>query len=116
MEHRDDWIRELERRQDNIDPIRRIPNSALFQGTLINGNLQLNRLQRAGAVFLGLCGLAMSCFLLASAVAEFRVGLLPDLSYTIFCPFSFWIGWKITKNALINDPTKARRRNVETRH
>lgn len=53
MEHRDDWIRELERRQDNIDPIRRIPNGALFHGSLINGNLRLNRVQRAGALFLG---------------------------------------------------------------
>jgi hypothetical protein len=72
MERRDDWIRELERRQDNIDPIRRIPNSALFQGTLINGNLRLNRIQRAGAVFVGLCGLAEGCALVVSAIAGFR--------------------------------------------
>jgi hypothetical protein len=116
MEDRDDWIRELERRQDNIDPIRRIPNSALFQGTLVNGNLRLNRVQRAGAIFLGLCGLAMSCFLLASTIAELRSGLLPDLSYTFGGPFSLWIGWRITKNALINDPAKARRKKVETPH
>jgi hypothetical protein len=116
MEHRDDWIRELERRQDNIDPIRRIPNGALFQGTLINGNLRLNRVQRALAIFLGLCGLATSCFLAASAIAELRAGLLPDLSYAFFCPFSLWIGWKITKNALINEPAKARREKAETPH
>src|SRR5258706_14703695 len=116
MEHRDDWIRELERRQDNIDPIRRIPNYALFQGTLINGNLRLSRLQRAGAVFLGFCGLSMSCFLLASVVADLRAGLLPDLSYTLYCPFSFWIGWSITNNALINDTAKARHKKVETTH
>jgi hypothetical protein len=78
MEHRDDWIRELERRQDNIDPIRRIPNGALFQGTLINGNLRLNRVQRAGALFVGLCGLAEGCSLVVSAIAEFRSGGLPD--------------------------------------
>ena len=116
MENRDDWIRELERRQDNIDPIRRIPNGALFQGTLINGNLRLNKVQRAGAIFLGLCGLAMSCFFVAGAIAQLRAGILPDLSYAFFCPFSFWIGWRVTKNALINDPTKARRRKAETAH
>ncbi len=51
MDHRDDWIRELERRQDNIDPIRRIPNSALFSGALINGNLRLNGVQRGARFF-----------------------------------------------------------------
>jgi len=114
MEHRDDWIRELERRQDNIDPIRRIPNGALFQGTLINGSLRLNRVQRAGAVFLGLCGLAEGCCFLASAIAEFRAGHLPDSWFLISCPFILWIGWRIAKNALINDPAKARRRKTET--
>ena len=74
MEDRDDWIRELERRQDNIDPIRLIPNGALFQGTLINGNLRLNRVQRAGAVFLGLCGLAEGCSFAVSAIAGLRAG------------------------------------------
>ncbi|MBZ5666776.1 MAG: hypothetical protein LAO30_19500 [Acidobacteriia bacterium] len=113
MEDRDDWIRELERRQDNIDPIRRIPNGALFQGALINGNLHLNRVQRAGAVFLGLCGLAEACYIGASAFAELRAGRLPDFGFLIFFPFTLWIGWKITKNALINDPAKARRRKTQ---
>jgi len=116
MERRDDWIRELERRQDNIDPIRRIPNGALFQGTLINGNLRLNKVQRAGAVFLGLCGLAEGAYVGASALAELRTGHLPEIAFLIFCPFTLWIGWRITKNALINDPAKARRRKAETPH
>ena len=116
MDHRDDWIRELERRQDNIDPIRRIPNGALFQVTLINGNLRLNKVQRAGAVFVGLCGLAEGCFGVVSAIAELRAGRLPDVWFLIFCPFSLWIGWRITKNALINDPVKAQRRKAETTH
>jgi hypothetical protein len=116
MDQRDEWIRELERRQDNIDPIRRIPNGALFQGTLINGNLRLNRAQRAGAIFLGLCALAEGCYLLANALADLRAGRLPELWFLIFCPFSLWIGWRITKNAFINDPAKAQRRKTETLH
>jgi hypothetical protein len=116
MERRDDWIRELERRQDNIDPIRRIPNGALYTGTLINGNLRLNRVQRAGAVFVGLCGLAEGCALAVGAIAGLREGLWLDFEFLIFCPFSLWIGWKITKNALINDPAKARPRKTETPH
>jgi hypothetical protein len=113
MERRDDWIHELERRQDNIDPIWRIPNAALFQGTLINGNLHLNRIQPAGALFLGLSGLATSCFLVASALAELRDGHFPDLGYALFVPLSLWSGWRITKNALVNDPAKARRKSPE---
>ena len=116
MEHRDDWIRELERRQDNIDPIRRIPNYALFQGNLINGNLRLNKVQRAGAVFVGVCGLVEGCSLAVSAIAELRDGRLPDFWFLVFCPFSLWAGWRITKNALINDPAKAQRRKPETPH
>jgi hypothetical protein len=116
MENRDDWIRELERRQDNIDPIRRIPNGALFQGTLINGNLRLNRVQRAGAVFLGLCGLATSCFLVARALAELRAGRLPDFGFLIFCPFYWWAGWRTAKNALINAPEKAQHKKASSPH
>jgi hypothetical protein len=116
MEHRDDWIRELERRQDNIDPIRRIPNGALFQGALINGSLRLNKRQRAGALFLGLCGLATGCFFAVTAIAQFRDGGLPDPSYAFFCPFSVWIGWKTTKNALINNPPKHDAEKTETHH
>ena len=109
MKNRDDWIRDLERRQDNIDPIRRIPNSAFFQGTLINGNLRLNPVQRAGALLLGVCGLAAGFFSVASVVIELRAQHFPDLAYMIFAPFSLWLGWKLTKNAFVNDPTKARR-------
>lgn len=112
MDHRDDWIRELEQRQDNIDPIRRIPNYVLYQGTLINGNLRLNGTQRAGAIFVGICGLATGCFLAVSALADLRAGHLPDLSYVLFCPFSFWIGWRITKNAIVNDPERARQKKA----
>ena len=35
MKSREEWQNELIRRQDNIDPIRRIPNVALFHETLI---------------------------------------------------------------------------------
>jgi hypothetical protein len=114
MEHRDDWIRELERRQDNIDPIRRIPNGALFQERLINGSLRLNGIQRVGAVFLGLIGLAEGCALAVGAIAGLREGHSPDRRFLIFCPCSMWAGRRITKNALINDPTKARRGEAET--
>jgi len=112
MDHRDDWIRELERRQDNIDPIRRIPNGALFQGSLINGNLRLNGVQRAGAVFVGVCGLVEGAYLAVSAILELRAGSIPELGFVIFCPLFLWFGWKIIKNAIVNDPEKARRRKT----
>jgi hypothetical protein len=110
MDRLREWIDELRRRQDNIDPIRRIPNGALFQGTLIKGNLHLNKVQRVGALMLGLLSLAFGCFTLAHLIAALRAWSFVDhwLPEVIFCPFSFWFGWKITINALINDPTRAR--------
>jgi hypothetical protein len=51
MEPRDKWIDELIRRQENIDPIRRIPNGALFQGTLIKGATSASIEFRASALF-----------------------------------------------------------------
>jgi hypothetical protein len=101
---------ELARRQDNIDPIRRIPNGALFQGTLINGTQHLNRAQRIGAVLMGLFSLAFDCYSLARVVAELRSWALgydtPSLG--IFAPFSLWVGWKITMNAIVNKPKNRR--------
>jgi len=108
---RNDWVREFERRQDNIDPIRRIPNNALFQGTLINGNLRLNGVQRAGALFFGLLALTEAGFGLANALVEIRAGNWPEFGFVIFLPLMLWIGWKVTKNAITNNPTKARHRN-----
>jgi hypothetical protein len=110
MDPRDEWIHELERRQDNIDPIRRIPNSALFSGSLIKGNLRLNPVQRAGALFWGLTQLALGCFLLASSISELREGRASEVEFLLFCPFTLWFGWRITKNAIVNDPGKAKRR------
>jgi hypothetical protein len=97
---------ELARRQDNIDPIRRIPNGALFQGTLINGTRHLNKLQRIGAVIVGLFSLASGCFSMARIFAELRSWSpgYDALSFGIFGPFSLWVGWKITINAIVNQP------------
>ena len=112
MDDRDDWIRELERRQDNIDPIRRIPNGALFQGTLTNGNLRLNGVQRAGAIFLGACNLLIGAVAIVNAIVDLRAGRWPEVSFVIFCPLTLWIGWKVFWNAVVNDPEKARRRTI----
>jgi hypothetical protein len=72
MQSKEDWIAELARRQDNIDPIRRIPNGALFQGTLINGTQHLNKVQRIGTVIMGLFSLAFGCSSVVRIVAELR--------------------------------------------
>jgi hypothetical protein len=108
MRSREDWIEEIVRRQDNIDPIRRIPNGASFQATLINGTRHLNKVQRLGVLILGLFGLAFGCFSRAEVIAALRAWSLDHsvLTLGIFCPFSLWIGWKITMNALIDSPRK----------
>ena len=109
MDPRDEWIRDLERRQDNIDPIRRIPNSARFSGTLINGNLSLNGVQRAGALFLGSIQLATGCAVVVNAILELRTGQAPEIVSLFYCPFTLWFGWRTAKNAIVNDPEKTRR-------
>jgi hypothetical protein len=108
MKRREDWIDDLARRQDNIDPIRRIPNGALFQGTLIKGSQRLNGAQRIGALIIGLFTLTFGCIGLAQGVAALRSWSLAnvDLYLAILCPFSLWVGWKITMNAVINNPKK----------
>ncbi|HTY84327.1 MAG TPA: hypothetical protein VMB19_08910 [Silvibacterium sp.] len=108
------WIDELRRRQDNIDPIRRIPNGALFQGALINGTLRLNRVQRFGAGGLGLLGLAFGCAGLVHLGVAFweRSSVDQWLPELIFLPLQLWFGWKMTINALVNDPKRARARKT----
>ena len=109
MDPREEWIRELERRQDNIDPIRRIPNSALFQGRLINGDLRLNTVQRVGAAFMGICSLVTGAGLLIGGLLTLREGEWPGLVLFVFSPLSLWFGWKMTRNAIVNDPARAKR-------
>jgi len=106
MEKKDEWIKELERRQDNIDPIRRIRIGALFQGTLIKGDRRLNGWLRAGALVIGMFALTFGCFGLADIIAALRSWSLvnSDLYISVFCPFSLWLGWKVTMNALFNSP------------
>jgi len=57
MRSREGWLKDVARRQDNIDPIRRIPDWALVQGTVINGNYRLHGLQRVGVLIAGLFSL-----------------------------------------------------------
>lgn len=110
MKSRDEWMNELVRRQDNIDPIRRIPNNAFFQGTLIKGSLRLNKFQRFAAGLLGFIGLIFGCFLLAQVVKAVRAGDFssPDLPSAILCPLSLWFSLRILRNALLNDPKATR--------
>jgi hypothetical protein len=109
MDRLQQWINELRRRQDNIDPIRRIPNGALFQGTLINGNLRLNAVQRIGALLLGVPSLGAGCFGVAHIIASLWQRNTPDmwLPEVIYFPLALWFGWKMTVNAIVNDPKKA---------
>jgi hypothetical protein len=113
MEPRDKWIDEAIRRQDNIDPIRRIPNGALFQGTLIKGNRRLNKIQRLGAIFLGLLGLGFGGLVLVETVAAIHSRNFFSLisPAAILSPLSIWFAWRIFKNAWVNDPRKRYRKN-----
>jgi hypothetical protein len=108
---REDWENELIQRQDNIDPIRRIPNGALFTGTLINGGQQWNRVQRFGALLVGIMTLSSGILGLSRIVAAVLLRPVADLGMTIasvfFAPFSLWAGYRIVKNAFIN-PDKER--------
>lgn len=110
MKSREEWMEEVARRQDNIDPIRRIPNSALFQGTLINGNRRLNNAQRFGAIIVGISALTFGCLSLAEIIRAIRSWSLgqSDLYMVLVCPFALWVGWKVTINALINNPKKSK--------
>ena len=114
------WELELLSRQDNIDPIRRIPNAAYFQGTLINGSLKLNRAQQAGAILVGLSSLAAGIFMCVPVVevviSEFSLLLLPGLLIGLpFGTFAVWAGWKIIWNACINHPEPTRASSHESR-
>jgi hypothetical protein len=108
MDPRDEWLREVERRQDNIDPIRRIPNYALFQGSLINGNRRLNTFQRVAAIFVGACGVLSGIYFLVTAFADLHARRCPEPWFAVSAPCSLWFGWKIAKNAIVNNPEKAK--------
>jgi hypothetical protein len=110
MKSREEWENELIQRQDNIDPIRRIPNVALFHGTLINGGQRWNRFQRAGALLIGTCTLTMGVIGLGWIVSAMRFKAGADIAMAIvaslYAPFSFWAGYKIVANALFSSEEK----------
>ena len=103
LKDRNEWIRELERRQDNIDPIRRIPNYALFQGSLIKGNLRLSGVQRIGALLVGLYSLLFAGYSTFEVIEALHPGGPKEslLEFLLWGIFSWWIGWKITMNVLL---------------
>ena len=112
MKTREDWENELIQRQDNIDPIRRIPNSALFTGTLVNGGQQWNKAQRIGALLVGVFTFAFGVEGLSWVLAAIFAQPVVDLGMTIVsvfsAPLSLWAGYRIAKNAFIN-PAKDRK-------
>jgi hypothetical protein len=109
MKDRQEWIDDLIRRQDNIDPIRRIPNYAFFYGTLIKGTWHPNAVQRVGAAVFGLSSLALGGILLLQAISAIREGQPSELVLAIYSLVSLWLGWKIAKSAFVSPPQKSRR-------
>ena len=111
MKSREEWQDELVRRQDNIDPIRRIPNVALFHGTLIKGGQHWNGVQRAGALLVGAGALAMGVIELGWVLVAIRGKSGVDIGLAIasvfYVPFTFWAGYKIVANAVFS-PGKRR--------
>jgi hypothetical protein len=110
VKSREEWQNELIQRQDNVDPIRRIPNVALFHGTLIKGGQQWNSFQRAGAVVVGICVLATGVSGLGWIVSAIRFKARADFGMAIvaflYAPFSFWAGYKILTNAFFSPEEK----------
>jgi len=106
LKTREEWQAELISRQDNVDPIRRIPNVALFNGTLIKGGQQWNKRQRFGALLLGIPTFAMGVWGVTSFVAvafsarSVNIGI--TLWFLLFAPFSLWAGYRIISNAVFN--------------
>ena len=113
MRDRQEWLRELDQRQQNIDPIKRIPNAALFQGTLIKGSRRLNAPQRIGAVIVGFSALMMSSFLLASFIrssinSSSGLEIASAIAILPFAALGFYFGYRIVINALLNTPSRKR--------
>ena len=109
VKSKEEWLLELRRRQDNIDPIRKIPNVAFFEGTLIKGALRLNGMQRFGALLLGASALFMGCVMLAGALPLGRGGSFAEqtvlwIAQLPLVVLELYFGWKTTMNALLNQP------------
>jgi hypothetical protein len=62
---------------------------------------------------LGLPSLAFGCFGLAHLVAALRKWSSSDrwLPELIYFPLALWFGWKMTINAIVNDPKRRRPRS-----
>jgi hypothetical protein len=109
VKSREEWEAEVRQRQQNVDPIGRIPNVALFHGTLIRGSRRLNGVQRLGAFLVGGASLIAACLLLAWNIRSWmgwsgtweRISSLGPL---LFGLLSVYLGIRVIVNAVLNDP------------
>ena len=120
MQTREEWQAELWRRQQNIDPIGRIPNVALFQGTLIKGSIALNGVQRICALLFGSCSLILNALLIFGGVAGSRwprtsAEIFSSIAVLPFCLVGLYFSLRIVINAIRNEPRKSRALNHRQR-
>ena len=109
MKSREQWLAELQQRQSNIDPIKRIPNGALFQGTLIKGGRDLTPFQRLAAVVMGMSIMFGGCYFVADSIGLFlKKAASTDVTFSLisggFAVLFIGLGFKITLNALVTKP------------
>ncbi len=106
VKSREQWLAEIQQRQSNIDPIKRIPNSALFQGTLIKGGRVLTPFQRLAAAVMGILIMFGGCYGVADSIGLFlrkatTTDVLASLISGGFAALLVGLGFKITLNALV---------------
>ena len=109
MKSREQWLAEIQQRQSNIDPMKRIPNGALFQGTLIKGGRVLTPFQRLAAVAIGMLIMSGGCYFVADSIGLFlRKATTTDIPESLisggFAALAIGLGFKITLNALVTKP------------
>src|SRR5438105_4780761 len=95
-----DHIRRLSQRQSNTVPSHAIANGTFVDIFLLRGGVPLNKIQRCGAVVLGLFYIFGSSWWLGTTVIpELRTGNLGFLGYFCISAFVFYAGIRITVNA-----------------
>jgi cytochrome c biogenesis protein CcdA len=101
--------------------MKRIPNGALFQGTLIKGGRALTPFQRLAAAVMGMLIMFGGCYFVADSIGQFLRKATPtDVPMSLisggFAALFIGLGFKITLNAFVAKPAAKQTLGLKKKH
>jgi len=106
MKHREQWLREVGKRQENSLPLNIAANEGQFLGRLIRGGQKLTPMQRVGTLIVAMPAVALGVLGTSFGISDV---ISPESSWSlrigtvfgvVFCVVVGYVGLCVCRNAL----------------